>query len=133
MSGRVGVHPARKREGDQARGLNTTAVAWVSAWTAEQAGGEDMAEPQELDGTFHFIMQRFVEQGQAPHYTEMAKAFSVPPEEGRRRLHELMNSGLPLPIWLYPGTDLITSFSPFHNLPTQYRISVDGHQKWFGQ
>jgi hypothetical protein len=28
---------------------------------------------------------------------------------------------------------LITSFAPFNNLPTQYRITVDGQQKWFGQ
>jgi hypothetical protein len=36
-------------------------------------------------------------------------------------------------MWLYPETDLICSFAPFSNLPTQYRISVDGVQKWFGQ
>ena len=27
----------------------------------------------------------------------------------------------------------IVSFAPFHNLPTQYRITVDGEQKWFAQ
>ena len=38
-----------------------------------------------------------------------------------------------LPNWLFPETDLIASFAPFNNLPTQYRISVDGEQKWFAQ
>jgi hypothetical protein len=92
-----------------------------------------MADVQQLDRTYHFIMEAFVERGQAPHFTEMAKAFSIAPEQGKRLLHELMNTGLPLPIWLFPDTDLIASFSPFNNLPTQYRISVDGQQKWFAQ
>ncbi len=38
-----------------------------------------------------------------------------------------------LPNWLFPETDLIASFAPFNNLPTQYRISVDGKQRWFAQ
>lgn len=92
-----------------------------------------MAEVQQLDRTYHFIMESLVERGQAPHFTEIARAFSVGPEQGKRWLHELMNAGLPLPIWLFPDTDLIASFSPFNNLPTQYRISVDGQQKWFAQ
>ena len=92
-----------------------------------------MVDTQELDQTYHFIMETFVERGQAPHYTEIARAFSVTPEEGKRMLHDLMEAQLPLPIWLFPDTDFIASFSPFNNLPTQYRISVDGQQKWFAQ
>lgn len=90
-----------------------------------------MADTQQLDRTYHFILETFVERGQAPHYTEIASHFSVPPEEGKRLLHALMAT--PLPIWLYPNTDLIASFAPFNNLPTQYRITVDGEQKWFAQ
>ena len=37
------------------------------------------------------------------------------------------------PGWMHPDTDLIASFPPFNNQPTQYRISVDGEQKWFAQ
>jgi hypothetical protein len=92
-----------------------------------------MLDTKQLDRTYHFIMESFVERGQAPHFTEIARAFSVTPEEGRRLLHELMNADLPLPIWFFPETDLIASFSPFNNLPTQYRISVNGEQKWFAQ
>jgi hypothetical protein len=34
---------------------------------------------------------------------------------------------------LYPGTDQIVWFPPLSNLLTQYRISVDGQQRWFAQ
>jgi len=35
--------------------------------------------------------------------------------------------------WLFPGTDLIASFAPFHGLPTPYRVSVDGRPGWYAQ
>ncbi|MCH8898763.1 MAG: hypothetical protein IIC33_10770 [Chloroflexi bacterium] len=56
---------------------------------------------------------------------------SVPVEEGKVILHELIDTGIPA--WLHPGTDYIASFPPFNNLPTQYRITVGGEQKWFAQ
>jgi hypothetical protein len=87
---------------------------------------------QELDQAFHFIMETFVARGHGPHYTEIAKKFGVNPEQGRMLLHELMSSAV-MPMWLYPDTDLIASFAPFNNQPTQYRITVDGQQKWFAQ
>jgi hypothetical protein len=90
-----------------------------------------MADTQRLDRTYHFILETFVKRGYAPHYTEIAKVFSVQPEEGKKFLHELMDTKLP--IWLYPNTDLVASFAPFNNMPTQYRITVDGQQKWCAQ
>jgi len=90
-----------------------------------------MEDKQQLDKTYHYIMKTFIDRGNAPHYIEIAKEFGVKPDEGRKLLHDLMNTGMPM--WLYPGTDLIVSFAPFNNLPTQYRITVEGQQKWFGQ
>ena len=90
-----------------------------------------MADQALLDRAFYSIMQRIVKTGQAPHYTELAGELGLPPEEGRQVLHDLMDTGIPC--WLHPGTDYIVSFAPFHNLPTQYRITVDGEQKWFAQ
>ena len=90
-----------------------------------------MNNPTVLDKTFHVIMKRMVETGQAPFYTELAAALGLSVEEGRKILHDLFSSGIPG--WLYPRTDLIVSFAPFNNLPTQYRITIDGQQKWFGQ
>ena len=90
-----------------------------------------MSETAMLDKAFQIIMRRMVETGQAPHYTEIAAELGIPVEEGRQMLRELFEAGVPG--WLFPHTDLITSFAPFNNLPTQYRITVDGEQKWFGQ
>jgi hypothetical protein len=69
--------------------------------------------------------------GQAPHYTELARELGVSMEAGRRLLHELVDTGIPA--WLHPDTDYLVSFPPFHNLPTQYRVTVEGEQKWFAQ
>lgn len=90
-----------------------------------------MADVAVLDRAFQVIMQRMVDTGQAPHYTELAAALGYSVEEGRQTLHDLMSSGIPC--WLHPGTDYIASFAPFNNLPTQYRMTIDGQQKWFAQ
>ncbi|MBI4763390.1 MAG: hypothetical protein HY787_02135 [Deltaproteobacteria bacterium] len=90
-----------------------------------------MSSPTLLDQSFHTIMKRMVETGQAPFYTELASKLGLPVEEGRKTLHDLFSAGIPG--WLYPRTDYIVSFAPFNNLPTQYRITIDGQQKWFGQ
>jgi hypothetical protein len=90
-----------------------------------------MSEPIRMDRTFDIIIKRIVKTGQAPHYTEIAAELGVPVEEGRQALHELFRAGIPG--WLFPKTDFITSFAPFNHLPTQYRITIDGEQKWFGQ
>ena len=85
-----------------------------------------------LDKTYNTIITRMVETGRAPHYTEIAGAIKAPVEDARKALHDLIAVGIP-GIWLFPETDYISSFAPFSNLPTQYRITIDGHQKWFGQ
>ncbi|HWR90360.1 MAG TPA: hypothetical protein VN260_08875 [Dissulfurispiraceae bacterium] len=91
-----------------------------------------MSKADMLDRVYNIILKRMAETGQAPHYTEIAAEAGLPVEEGRKALQELIAAGIPA-MWLYPETDYICSFAPFSNLPTQYRISVDGVQKWFGQ
>ncbi len=90
-----------------------------------------MSGTEKLDQVFHIIIKQMVKTGQAPHYTEIAAELGVPVEEGRQALQELFKAGIPG--WLFPKTDFITSFAPFNHLPTQYRITIDGEQKWFGQ
>ncbi len=90
-----------------------------------------MGDQGMLDKSFHVIMRRMVETGQAPHYTELASELGLFMEEGRKALHALFESGIPG--WLFPSTSLIASFAPFNNLPTQYRVTIEGQQKWFGQ
>ena len=84
-----------------------------------------------MDRTYNIILTKMVETGQAPHYTEIAFALGVSMEEGRKILRELFSQGMAA--WLFPNTDYITSLAPFNNLPTQYRITIEGQQKWFGQ
>ncbi len=90
-----------------------------------------MSDLGRLDRIFQFIMQRMVETGVAPHYTDIGAALGLGMEEARLALRDLFAAGIPG--WLFPGTSLIASFAPFNNLPTQYRIAVDGWQKWYGQ
>jgi len=90
-----------------------------------------MSDTEVLDKTFHFILKRMVDTGQAPHYTEIAVALGVSPEEGRKTMHTLFESRVYG--WLFPNTNFIASFAPFNNQPTQFRVTVDGEQKWFAQ
>ncbi|MFQ5923598.1 MAG: hypothetical protein ACE5M4_12220 [Anaerolineales bacterium] len=53
-----------------------------------------MAEASMMDRVFHYVMGSMVARGQAPHYTEIAGALSVNPEEGKELLHELMRTGI---------------------------------------
>ena len=85
-----------------------------------------MADLAMLDRAYHSVMQRIMQSGQAPHYTELAFEMGLEIEDGQALLHDLIDSGTPA--WLHPDTDYIVSFAPFHNLPTQYRITVDGEQ-----
>lgn len=91
-----------------------------------------MPKPNVLDQTFHIIIEKLIATGQAPHYTEIAAELGVLPEQGRKALRKLFST-LGFPGWLYPKTDNIVSFAPFNNLPTHYRLTIDGNQKWFGQ
>jgi hypothetical protein len=90
-----------------------------------------MTTGTQLDRTLHAVLETFVERGYPPHYTELAARFGVGPEEGKKLVHDLAAAGLP--VWLYPGTDLIASCAPFNAQPTPYRLSIDGRAGWFGQ
>ena len=91
-----------------------------------------MVSPTFMDRMYLFIITRMKESGAAPHYTEIASELGVSVEEGRLKLRELMDMGIP-GIWLAPDTDYIQSFAPLSNLPTQYRVSVDGEPRGYGQ
>jgi hypothetical protein len=90
-----------------------------------------MSELSQLDRTFSFILKRIIKTGQAPFYTEIATKLGVSVEEGRNALNNLLRAGIPG--WVFPNTSYLASFAPFNNLPTQYRITIEGQQKWFGQ
>lgn len=90
-----------------------------------------MTDSRLLDQAFHRLMRSIVESGSALHYGELARALGTTVEEGRQLLHAVMEA---YPIgWLHPETDYIASFPPLNNLPTQYRVTVHGEQRWFAQ
>ena len=90
-----------------------------------------MADPHQLDQMFARIMRALVETGRAPHYAELAGAMGLTPAAGKQLLLDVMQA---YPIgWLHPDTDYIASFPPLNNLPTQYRATVGGEQRWFAQ
>ena len=90
-----------------------------------------MANQETLAQWYHFVLKTMVDTGVAPHFTDLGRRFGKTPAEAREILLELLAQRIPC--WPHPDTDLIASFAPFNNLPTQYRISVDGVQKWYGQ
>ena len=91
-----------------------------------------MAEHSTLDNIYHLTLQRFIDTGSAPHYTEIAAELAMSTEDARQSLHELMSAGVG-GLWIHPGTDHIVGFGPFSNLPTQIRITIEGEQKWFAE
>lgn len=90
-----------------------------------------MADLAMLDKAFYAIMRSFIETGRAPHYAEMAASLRVSVEAGRQLFRDLEATGYSF--FLHPETDQIVSVAPFNNLPNQYRISIEGEQKWFAQ
>jgi hypothetical protein len=90
-----------------------------------------MTDPGLLDQAFHRLMRSIVDSGRALHDAELARALGVAVEDGRQLLLSVMQA---YPIgWLHPETDYIASFPPLNNLPTQYRVTVRGEQRWFAQ
>ncbi len=89
-----------------------------------------MVEADLLDRGYSEILQRCIASGQAPHYTELAATLCIPVMDARALIHDLVSL---IPGWVHPGTDLLASFPPFNLQPTQYRVSVDGEQRWFAQ
>ena len=90
-----------------------------------------MADARLVDRAFQHIMRTLVERGHAPHYTELALGLGRSMADGRQLLHDVMQAysiG-----WLHPDTDYIASFPPLNALPTQYRVTVRGEQRWFAQ
>jgi hypothetical protein len=99
-----------------------------------------MPDRELLARTYHEILSSFVRDGRAPHYTDLAVAMGLAPEEARRAQRDLLQA-LSSPAlaaaggahWAHPDTDYIMSFSPFSNFATQYPITVGRQRKWYGQ
>ncbi len=74
------------------------------------------------------IMDGFVRNGRAPNLGELGRALDLSRSavlECFRQLPQVDTFSLE------SGTENIRILSPFSNLPTPYRVSVDGEQRWF--
>lgn len=89
-----------------------------------------MSESELLDRGYAEVLRQCVTTARAPHYTELAASLGIPLAEAKRMVHELVSL---TPGWVHPGTDLLASFPPFNLQPTQYRVAIDGDQRWFAQ
>ena len=91
-----------------------------------------MQKKKILDKTFLIILEKFIATGKGPDYSEIAAKVGVPAPEGRKLLRKVF-SPLGFPGWFTPKTDDIASFAPFSNIPNNYKLTIDGEQKWFAQ
>lgn len=90
-----------------------------------------MEQAELVQHAYTSVIQHFIESGRAPHYTELAEILNLKPEEARRIQHKAADSALAC--WFVPDTDYVESWAPFSNVPTNYLITIDGKQKWYGQ
>jgi len=89
-----------------------------------------MTEPI-VQKAYTAITKQFVQTGRAPHFTELAEMMGIKPEEARDLQRKAADAAVAC--WIARDTDYIQSWAPFSNIPSQYLITVDGEQKWYGQ
>ena len=77
------------------------------------------------------VVKHFMQTGRAPHYTELAETLGVTPDEANHLQREAAAASVGC--WFVEGTDYIESWAPFSNIPTQYLLTIEGQQKWYGQ
>ncbi len=90
-----------------------------------------MQESTLVQRAFTAVVQHFVKTGRAPHYIELAAILGLQPEEARRVQHKAAESSVAC--WFVKDTDYVESWAPFSNVPTNYRVTINGEQKWYGQ
>lgn len=92
-----------------------------------------MTDQSSTQRAYTAILRHFVKAGRAPHYTELADILDVGVDEARDLQRAAVAEAPIASCWLAHDTDYVESWAPFSNVPTNYLISVDGVQKWFGQ
>ena len=90
-----------------------------------------MEGPALVQRAYTAVVEHFVKTGRAPHYTELAGILGVRPDEARRVQHKAAESSIAC--WFFRDTDYVESWAPFSNVPTHFRVTINGEQKWYGQ
>lgn len=90
-----------------------------------------MADAALVQKTYTAVLEHLIRNGRAPHFTELAPTLGVTPEEARQLQHTSAESAVAC--WFMKDSDYVESWAPFSNIPTQYLVTIDGVQKWYGQ
>jgi hypothetical protein len=90
-----------------------------------------MADSILVQKAYTSIVEHFIGTGRAPHYTELAETLGLRPDEARGVQRQAAEASIAC--WFIQDTDYIESWAPFSNVPTHYRVTVKGEQKWYGQ
>jgi DNA-directed RNA polymerase specialized sigma subunit len=90
-----------------------------------------MAEASLVQQAYTTIQKHFIETGRAPHFVELAATLGITPDKAREVQRAAAEASIGC--WISHDTDNIGSWAPFSNIPTQYLVTVDGQQKWYGQ
>lgn len=90
-----------------------------------------MAEMELVQQAYTAVLNHLVRTGRAPHYTELAADLGLRPDEAKEIQREAAAAALGC--WFARETDYVESWAPFSTVPTQYRLTIGGEQKWYGQ
>ncbi len=90
-----------------------------------------MTEADQIQAAYTTILKHLIETGRAPHHTELAQFLDTTPDNAKALQAKAADAAAGC--WISTDTDYIQSWAPFSNIPTQYLVSVDGMQKWYGQ
>jgi hypothetical protein len=77
-------------------------------------------------------MQFILANKRAPLYVELAPVLGVSIDRARELIHQAREE-VSIGNWFLADTDVIECWAPFSNIPTNYRISIDGEPGWYGQ
>ena len=105
-------------------------IVWQAIFPVRRQEGA-MDNDALVQRAYTAVLGYFIQEGRAPHYTELGQILGQKPEEAKRIQHKAAESALAC--WFVKDTDYIESWAPFSNVPTHYLITIAGTRKWYGQ
>ncbi len=84
-----------------------------------------------MQAAYTAILEHFVREGRAPHFTDLAQQLSLSADHARQLQRDAAEAAPAATCWFAADTDQIEAWGPFSNLPTHNRIAVDGQQRWY--
>lgn len=84
-----------------------------------------------VQAAYTTILRHYIQTGEPPHFTKLADALGVLPDEAREAQREAADAAPGC--WLLGETDYVESWAPFYSAPTPYTISVAGKKLGYAQ